>query len=209
MHASGRTGASRTSDLFFFSLPRTSLGFSPFSTLCTASLELNWRYTTHIGNIYHSHTCTKFIQCNCTNTTLSLIVGCKHGREKVWSYRHYAKRGYKKGPQDVLLSATPPPPPQCSYHLSTYCHNKQLLILASILHSNQRLEVVKRLLGERELGGGGGGGRGTCPHAPFHPHTHECNHPTHTHTHTHSHIHPPIPPTPDPPTHPQTHSHQG
>ena len=90
MHASGRTGASRTSDLFFFSLPRASLGFSPFSTLCIASLELNWRYTTHIGNIYHSHTCTKFIQYNCTNMTLSLIVGCKHGREKVRSYRHYA-----------------------------------------------------------------------------------------------------------------------
>ena len=122
------------------------------------------------------------------------------GREKVWSYRHHAKRGDKKGPQDVLLSATPPP--QCSYHLSTYCHNKQLLILASILHSNQRLKVGKRLLGERELGGGG-------VHAHMHPSTHTHMNaitqptPTPTLTPTSTHpfhphqIHPPTPrPTP-------------
>ena len=83
--------------------------------------------------------------------TLSLIVGCNHGREKVWSYRH---QGYKKGPQDVLFSATTSPSHlNVGYHLSTYmyCHNMQPLILAYILHNNQRLEVMKRLPGK---GGG-------------------------------------------------------
>ena len=122
------------------------------------------------------------------------------------------------------------------YHLSTYmyCHNMQPLILAYILHNNQRLEVVKRLRGRR---------RGICPHAPFnlitymyplysnpctctHTHMNVLTQPTLTHPHllphsliptpthptlTHSHSHLPTHPTlthshSHLPTHPHTHS---
>ena len=217
MQVDAYAAASRTSDLFLFSLPRTSLGFSPFSTLCTASLELNWRYTIHNETyITHVHAQSSYNATVQIHITLSLIVGCNHGREKDWSYRH---QGYKKGSQDVLFSATPPPP-QCGLpYLSTYmyCHNMQPLILAYILHNNQRLEVVKRLQG----GGGVGRRRGICPHAPFNLITYmyplysnscTCTHtqmnvltqPTYPHPHLPTHLPPhSLIPTPTyPPTHP-------
>ena len=71
--------------LFFLSLVRVSLGFSPFSTLCTASLESSYRGRKGTAFIYHcklhnvgpTHVCSRLLQETVINEAADKLGGVK------------------------------------------------------------------------------------------------------------------------------------